>query len=227
MFEKPFVIYVSNRPETFSELRTTESHLVVEFKQVSSILELCNELATTEQSVALVAFDEPILFENPSMSVFDITNLVQNFAKASKRQTVPNMAVYVDSKSSAKHIEQLLDTEIKGFIPSVGLFGVDDMVVAIAELLSNRLNMPRKLVDWFLHPHKSKLTSQSSSIVLTRRQTQILHLITTRGASNKLIARTLKISESTVKLHISAILKKYGVRNRTQLALCSLGNGRL
>lgn len=227
MFGKQFVIYVTNRPETLSELRTAESHLAVEFKQVASILELCNELATSDQAVSLVTFDEPLLFENPNLSVFDITNLVQNFAKASKQQTVPNMAVYVDNKSSPKHIEQLLDTEIKGFVPSIGLFGVDDMVVAIAELLSNRLNVPRKLVDWFLHPHKSKLTTQSSSIVLTRRQTQILQLITTRGASNKLIARTLKISESTVKLHISAILKKYGVRNRTQLALCSLGNGRM
>jgi two-component system nitrate/nitrite response regulator NarL len=44
-------------------------------------------------------------------------------------------------------------------------------------------------------------------------------MVTNRGASNKMIAKTLNISESTVKLHIGTILKKFGVRNRTQLAI--------
>ena len=56
---------------------------------------------------------------------------------------------------------------------------------------------------------------------MTPRQEQIHTLISTRGASNKVIAKTLNISESTVKLHVSAVLKKYGVKNRTQLALFS------
>jgi DNA-binding NarL/FixJ family response regulator len=49
----------------------------------------------------------------------------------------------------------------------------------------------------------------------------VLNLVCRRGLSNKRIAQTLKISESTVKVHISAILKSYGVRNRTQLVLAS------
>ena len=56
-------------------------------------------------------------------------------------------------------------------------------------------------------------------ITLTPRQQQILDIIVTRGVSNKNFARMLHISESTVKLHMSSILKKFGVRNRTQLAL--------
>jgi DNA-binding NarL/FixJ family response regulator len=56
-------------------------------------------------------------------------------------------------------------------------------------------------------------------ITLTPRQKQVLDLVTRQGASNKIIARTLGISESTVKLHITFILKKYGARNRTQLAV--------
>jgi len=219
-------VFVTTRKEAGEDLTTVEKHLNAKVSTVSSILELCNHLATADAPTHLVVFDEQILFENSSMSVFDITNLVQNFAKASKQTVIPTLSAYVDAKTSAQHIEQLLDTEIKGFVPSIALFGVDETVVALAELLSNRLNMPRKLVDYYLNPHKTKSTREND-IVLTRRQSQILHLITTRGASNKVIARHLKISESTVKLHIGAILKKYGVRNRTQLALCSLGNGRL
>ena len=61
-------------------------------------------------------------------------------------------------------------------------------------------------------------------ITLTPRQRQILEIVATRGISNKSIARMLHISESTVKLHMSGILKKFGLRNRTQLALFARDN---
>ena len=54
---------------------------------------------------------------------------------------------------------------------------------------------------------------------LTERQREVFELIANRGISNKQIARTLSISESTVKIHVSAIMRSCCVRNRTQLAL--------
>ncbi len=54
---------------------------------------------------------------------------------------------------------------------------------------------------------------------LTARQTQVLLLVCNRGLSNKAIAKILNISESTVKIHISSIMKAYCVQNRTQLAI--------
>jgi DNA-binding NarL/FixJ family response regulator len=57
------------------------------------------------------------------------------------------------------------------------------------------------------------------STKLTPRQSQVLKLICHRGLSNKAIGNILKITESTVKIHTSAILKRYGVKNRTQLVL--------
>ncbi|MEM9011722.1 MAG: LuxR C-terminal-related transcriptional regulator [Pseudomonadota bacterium] len=52
---------------------------------------------------------------------------------------------------------------------------------------------------------------------LTGRQREILELIR-QGASNGRIAEDLQISEGTVKLHVSAILKRLGARNRTEAA---------
>lgn len=54
---------------------------------------------------------------------------------------------------------------------------------------------------------------------LTTRQREVFNMIATRGASNKQIARTLGVSESTVKIHVSAIMRNLCVQNRTQLAL--------
>jgi two-component system nitrate/nitrite response regulator NarL len=53
---------------------------------------------------------------------------------------------------------------------------------------------------------------------LSRRETLILRMLT-QGASNKVIARTLVITESTVKVHMKAILRKLRLQNRTQAAI--------
>jgi two-component system, NarL family, nitrate/nitrite response regulator NarL len=55
-------------------------------------------------------------------------------------------------------------------------------------------------------------------VQLSNKERVILfHL--TQGASNKHIARELKIAEATVKTHVKALLHKIGVRNRTQAAV--------
>ena len=53
---------------------------------------------------------------------------------------------------------------------------------------------------------------------LSSRQIEILNLLT-KGDSNKNIATKCKISEGTVKLHVSTILKILGVSNRTQAVI--------
>jgi two-component system nitrate/nitrite response regulator NarL len=53
---------------------------------------------------------------------------------------------------------------------------------------------------------------------LSRRELSILRTLT-EGASNKIIARKLVITESTVKVHMKAILRKLRLQNRTQAAI--------
>ena len=54
-------------------------------------------------------------------------------------------------------------------------------------------------------------------ITLTFRQEQILKMICEKGMTNYQIAKRLDLSESTVKMHIGIVFKKYGVRDRSQL----------
>ncbi len=61
---------------------------------------------------------------------------------------------------------------------------------------------------------------------LSPRETCILCCLA-RGASNKLIARQIKISEATVKVHVKAILRKIGAANRTQAAIWAMTNAGL
>jgi len=67
-------------------------------------------------------------------------------------------------------------------------------------------------------PHARERANQALVEPLSDRELEILRLVAT-GASNKEIAATLVIAEGTVKNHVTNILGKLGVRDRTQAAL--------
>ena len=76
-----------------------------------------------------------------------------------------------------------------------------------------------------LHPKvASRLLEEMSSDPLTPREREVLGLIG-RGMANKVIARELSLSEKTVKAHVSSILAKLGVSDRTQAALYAVRSG--
>ncbi len=58
---------------------------------------------------------------------------------------------------------------------------------------------------------------------LTEREREVIRLVA-RGLSNQEIAETFVISEKTVKTHMSNILGKLGLKDRTQLAIFALKN---
>jgi DNA-binding NarL/FixJ family response regulator len=76
-----------------------------------------------------------------------------------------------------------------------------------------------------LHPKvASRLLEEIATDPLTPREREVLALIG-RGMANKVIARELSLSEKTVKAHVSNILAKLGVNDRTQAALYAVRAG--
>jgi NarL family two-component system response regulator LiaR len=63
-----------------------------------------------------------------------------------------------------------------------------------------------------------------SADMLTARELEVLELIA-HGLPNKVIARELSVSEKTVKTHVSNILGKLGLTDRTQAALYAVREG--
>jgi two-component system, NarL family, response regulator LiaR len=59
---------------------------------------------------------------------------------------------------------------------------------------------------------------------LTEREMEVLRRVA-RGQANKEIARALFVEETTIKAHVSAILRKLGVKSRTQAALHAIRTG--
>jgi DNA-binding NarL/FixJ family response regulator len=79
-----------------------------------------------------------------------------------------------------------------------------------------------------LHPDVARLLvdgdARRGPAELTARERGVLAEVA-RGRSNREIARALSLSEKTVKTHVSAILGKLGVQDRTQAALHAVRTG--
>ena len=60
--------------------------------------------------------------------------------------------------------------------------------------------------------------------LLTKRECEVLQLLTD-GQSNRAIGESLYISEKTVKNHVSSILQKMNVNDRTQAVVTAIKNG--
>jgi DNA-binding NarL/FixJ family response regulator len=68
------------------------------------------------------------------------------------------------------------------------------------------------------------LANRTPNSDLSPREREVLALMV-RGKSNKGIADALKISEATVKCHVSVILQRLDVVDRTQAVLVALQRG--
>jgi DNA-binding NarL/FixJ family response regulator len=79
-----------------------------------------------------------------------------------------------------------------------------------------------------LHPDVTRLLAAGESVGdparLTPREREVLAEVG-RGRSNREIARALGLAEKTVKTHVSAILAKLGVQDRTQAAVYAVRTG--
>jgi DNA-binding NarL/FixJ family response regulator len=111
----------------------------------------------------------------------------------------------------------------------------DDLVDVIRQVASGYYMVEgermtqREVGDWIqtnveaiVGPHT--LDSEEHIIPLSQRETEILQSVT-NGLSNKEIANKLGISQQTVKNHMTSILRKLNVEDRTQAAVTALRRG--
>jgi DNA-binding NarL/FixJ family response regulator len=90
----------------------------------------------------------------------------------------------------------------------------DEVVKALEVVMMGQTILPMELLSWVSDSKRNRFH-------LSERENGILSCIA-RGDSNKIIARKIKISEATVKVHVKTILRKIGVSNRTQAAIWAM-----
>ena len=92
----------------------------------------------------------------------------------------------------------------------------EELLGTIRDVHAGQQRLPQSLA--------ARLAGRVNGDALTRREIEVLRLIV-QGSRNRHIARTLAISEGTVKGHVKNILGKLHVSDRTQAATVALRRG--
>ena len=133
-----------------------------------------------------------------------------------ERSPATRFAVMSTSNTRAD-VLNCLSAGFHGFVHK--LQSDQELIIAINDLLSGRIYVPRWLADGDDDEVEvpPSVNTELEALKLTRRQSEILPLIA-HGMSNKEIALHLSIAEGTTKIHTAALLRALGARNRTEAA---------
>jgi DNA-binding NarL/FixJ family response regulator len=99
----------------------------------------------------------------------------------------------------------------------------DALLRAIRSVHDGNLLLPAETAGTLLRRDRDRAAT-SGLAVLTGREREVLEQIR-HGRSNREIARVLGVAEKTVKTHVSSVLAKLGVQDRTQAALYAVTHG--
>ena len=127
------------------------------------------------------------------------------------------LIVVLSSAHDAATVNAASELGAAGYIAK--LAGVDAIVATLRKVIDRREAFVKDSVEAAVLEARSRQVDQIAQIAcprLTPRQSATLALLR-MGLPNKSIARSLNISGSTVKVHVSNILQLFGVRNRTEL----------
>lgn len=122
--------------------------------------------------------------------------------------------VVVSSVADNKVITSALQIGASGFVPKHSSRSV--FKTALEKIEAGGIFVPDNFVATELSEDQNQAMKALST--LTAQQARILDLIS-EGLLNKQIAHELSIAEATVKAHVTAIMRKLGVNNRTQAVL--------
>jgi DNA-binding NarL/FixJ family response regulator len=143
------------------------------------------------------------------------------------RNDLPTVPVVIVSAEEDKQIVlQAITYGAVGFITKSS--PREQMTEALKQILAGNVYLPSDIIR-ASQPDNRRMQRKDDNQIppellssLTRRQLLVLERMS-KGESNKQIAYNLNIAETTVKAHVSAILRKLGVHNRIQ-AVLSAGN---
>lgn len=138
------------------------------------------------------------------------------------RNEAPTIPVVIVSAEEDKQVVlQAITYGAVGFITKSSPRA--QMTQAIEQILAGNVYLPSDIIRTGKESsrrHRQDGNNLSPELLnsLTRRQLLVLERMS-KGESNKQIAYNLNIAETTVKAHVSAILRKLGVHNRVQAIL--------
>lgn len=126
--------------------------------------------------------------------------------------------VIISANEDPVVIKRALEHGAAGFIPKSS--SIDTITQAIASILMGEIWAPSASKSDLPGNNASELALAERMAKLTPQQFKVLMMMS-QGLLNKQIAYDLGVSEATIKAHVTAIMNKLGVSNRTQAVLAA------
>ena len=126
--------------------------------------------------------------------------------------------VIISANEDPVVIKRALEHGAAGFIPKSS--SIDTITDAIAAVLMGEIWSPDTTASNLPGNNVSEVELAERMAQLTPQQFKVLMMMS-QGLLNKQIAYQLNVSEATIKAHVSAIMSKLGVSNRTQAVLAA------
>ena len=126
--------------------------------------------------------------------------------------------VLMSGAISHSDIEEAYELGIRGFVPKT-LAG-KALVNALRLVVAGERYIPSVVMNE-IKERDGRLGAHGT---VSPREAQVLQRLS-HGASNKEIARSLEIQETTVKLHLRNLSEKLGARNRTEIVIKAMEQG--
>ena len=172
---------------------------------------ICAEAASGEQAIAMYRA------KRPDVTLMDLRLPGMNGVQATHaiRSEFPEARIIILSTfvSDDQICEALHAGALAYLVKSVAR---DELIQAIRKAAAGRRHVPPDMAD--------RLAERMSHATLSGRELEVLRLLV-QGRRNREIAAALDITEGTVKLHVSSILGKLRVTDRTEAATVALRRG--
>jgi len=171
--------------------------------------------ATAEEALAVAAHyhDLDLILLDLYLPGTEGTTLVGQLRE--RAVTVP--VVMLSASDRPQDVRCALAAGAAGYIPKTA--SSQEMLHALRRILEGDIYVPAPLLAAVSSLRADETApNQEAAALLTDRQLQVLRLLG-KGLSNKGIANRLDLTEGTVKLHVSAIIRCLGARNRTEAVM--------
>ena len=179
--------------------------------------EVIGEAANGEEAIARA------LELSPDIMLMDLVMPKIDGISATKEilRLKPEIKILIlTSFSDANHAIPALEAGALGYLLKEN--DPEEVIQAISKLVNGEKQIHPKVTEGLLSALQTQRKPEHDLLnSLTSRERDVLREIT-NGKSNKEIASTLFISEKTVKTHVSNILSKLSLQDRTQAALFAI-----